>query len=219
MKLFIGCAAYRDVDANTMMSQQRITQPGVEIDGVERIATGVARGYHAPRNAETLAQTAIDGGFTHYLYHDADMEYQPHHVARALDTLRLVQERDKTQKCIVGAMYPSSSGARVLVGKPDASDPEWSNFRLGMTVGRALHIGFGFVLMPIEVFAEMQRPWFADVWNGNHDELVTPDVRFCEAARDLGWTIYADSALDVIHWVRCPLTLKDSLATLHGGRR
>lgn len=220
MRLFIGCAAYRDMDAKTAMSQQRMTQGGTEVPGVTEIATAVAMGYHAPRNGEQLAQMAIDGGFTHYLYHDADIEYGVRHVARALESLQFVQGATKVRNCVVGAMYPSSSGPGVLVGKPDTSDPSWTNFVPGQTIGEAEHVGFGFVVMPTSIFfSGMPKPWFADEWNGIHNELITPDVRFCRVARATGCRVFADSALDVIHWVRMPLTIRDCLARLNGGQR
>lgn len=211
MKIFIGCAAYRDLTAQTAQSQIRV-HSNTALPGVEEIATGIAMGYHAPRNCEQLAQSAIDGKFTHFLYHDADIEYEPRHVQRAADTLKAIEFRDGHDRSMVGAMYPSSSGPQVLVGKPDPSDTAWTNFTPGVTIARALHVGFGFVLMPVSIFEGLRKPWFADEWGGVHNELVTPDVRFCNIVRERGWNVYADSGLDVKHWVRMPLTIRDSLA-------
>lgn len=210
-RIFIGCAAYRDLDAHTASSQLRVGMMAPAELGCEDIALALQMGYHAPRNVETLAQHAVQGGFTHLLYHDADIEYQPRHVARIVETMKALVQRGET-KGVVGAMYPSSSGVQTLVGKPDPSDNGWTRFQPGM-IGRVLHCGFGFVLIPTSIFADLPRPWFNDEWTGVAAELKTPDVRFCEQAQALGWTIYADTGLDVNHWVRMPLNLMHSITS------
>lgn len=210
-KLLIGCAIYRVIERATGASMLRAAQ-GLTLDGVDDVIVATQAGYSAPRNVELLAENAIELGCDWLLYHDADIEYAPGHIARILKTWREVSARHDG-KAVVGALYPSSSGLQTLIGKLDASDPVWGAWRPGL-VGQAEHLGFGFVLIPTRIFAELQKPWFEDVWNGK--DLVTPDVRFSQRARELGYTLYLDTGLDVNHWVNMPLNYIDAIQAQGG---
>jgi len=127
---------------------------------------------------ERLAQQALDGGFTHLLFVDSDMFFEP-------DALDRLIARDKD---IVGADYnkkflPLEStviGAEEEFGKCDG-------------------IATGFLLIKTDVFKKLKHPWFFYEADEHGNCITGDDMWFCKIAREAGYDIWCDKTVKVFH--------------------
>jgi hypothetical protein len=53
----------------------------------------------------------------------------------------------------------------------------------------------GCMLTALDVFLEMQKPWFALGYNKDQDDYAPEDMFFCQKARELGYSILVDTRL------------------------
>lgn len=128
---------------------------------------------------ERLAQQALDGGFTHLLFVDSDMFFEP-------DALDRLIARDKD---IVGADY----NKKVLPPEGTVIGAEEGDFV------KCEGIATGFLLIKTEVFKKLKHPWFFYEADEQGNCITGDDMWFCKIAREAGYDIWCDKSIKVFH--------------------
>ncbi len=152
-------------------------------------------GGYVDINRNKLADRAIEGGFTHLMFIDADMIFPDDGIMRLL-----AHDKD-----IVGANYnvrldPTSgefSGPTVKMlvdGKPVSMLSK----DFPTELFKCYALATGFLLIKTEVFSKLTKPWF-DAWiepNGQHH---TEDIDFCRKANEAGFEVWCDPTIEMGH--------------------
>lgn len=149
---------------------------------------------------DSVAALAMQEGFSHILYLDADMVWPT-------DTLmRMLAHHDQG---IVGGLYvmrhPPFAPVALRDGKAAEGSEvlQYQHAREGLTETELVPcdvLGMGCTLVPVSVFDAIgPRPWFA---YANDDEgwpCVTEDVPFCQKAQKAGYGIWLDPTISCGH--------------------
>jgi hypothetical protein len=150
-----------------------------EIMTVPRMVT------HEARNA--LAKIAVDRGFTHLMMIDSDHVFEKDIV----HTLLLYK------KDIVGVRAYRRSAPHypcIFVKDKTLKETEAMTFvdacDMGLMVADA--VGFGAILINVEVLKKMTYPYFYFTNTGE-------DFNFCREARELGFKIHVDTDIEIGH--------------------
>lgn len=128
-----------------------------------------------------IAESALVAGASHILFIDSDMRF-PADVAERL----LLCDMDI-----------------VAVNCKQRTQDEWTARKDGKFIssdGRSGleevdTVGFGVMLVKIEVFASLQKPWFDTPYDFDTCKHVGEDVYFCTTARFKGYKIFIDHDL------------------------
>lgn len=139
----------------------------------------------------TLVDQAIAVDATHILWLDSDMHVPTTTVSKLL--------KHKTH--IVAATYST----RV---KPQRSVAFIDQYNLNqrLTAETGLHsvfaVGMGCMLVDVEVYKTLSKPWFHYQWNEDTQDLSGEDIYFCKQAQDNGYEIFVDCDLsqEVAHF-------------------
>jgi len=113
---------------------------------------------------------------------DSDMTF-PH------DTLVRLLAHDRA---IVGGVYMRRGGTGEIIGVPLESGDY-----TGLTEMR--QIGTGCILISMDVFRDLPKPWFRCEADESIGENVGEDVTFCRMVRERGWRVWADIDLPLGH--------------------
>ena len=153
---------------------------------------------YAARDA--VAEKAINGGYTHILWLDADMVFEKDLVDKMLEikkpfvTAICYSRRYPYKPCIFKHLAPS---------KRYESPKEYPSeiFQIG-------GCGFACVLMEVEMLRKMKKL---------HYQMFMPtpdlgeDLAFCKRATDFGYELWADSNLRVGHIGHIPIYQEDCI--------
>ena len=138
-------------------------------------------GPNQPLNREVIAELAQQMECTHLLFIDSDMVF-------ATDAASRLLEPDKD---IIGTNY----NMRLL---PPTSTVQMGK---GETVKKELFqcrgVATGFMLINMEIFKKLEKPWFHVGLNGT--EIEGHDYRFCRLAREAGYTVWGDPTIPIGH--------------------
>lgn len=108
------------------------------------------------------------------------------------------------ERAIVGGVYPRRGSGEIL-GLPLGFDPRHDY----TGVNEMEHLATGFILIRMDVFADLPKPWFRTGIEG--EETVTEDVQFCRDVRAAGWKVWADMDIPLGHIdqtvLTCPTTM------------
>jgi len=139
----------------------------------------------------TLVEQALTVKSSHILWLDSDMHVPTNTVDRLLSH----------NKDIVAATYST----RVKPQKSVAFVDQYNlDQRLKYTTGihSVFAVGMGCMLVNIEVYKTLSKPWFHYHWNEDTEDLSGEDIYFCKQAHDNGYEIFIDSDLsqEVAHF-------------------
>lgn len=147
------------------------------------------RGAYLPQQRCDLVQIALDKDATHILWLDSDMRFPD-------DALLRLVERDKP---IVAANYPTRRPPFLptaehrekgyLFTTADASGLE-----------EVSHAGMGLMLVDLDVYRALDKPWFALGYDPTKDGWAGEDVFFCRNAGRAKFPVLIDH--DLSHEVR-----------------
>lgn len=148
----------------------------------------ILQGTILPKSREELVFMALAQDYTHILFLDSDMRFPRNALLHLL-------ARDAY---IIGANYVTRRMPVRPVTFADDSDPTKRVF----TEPEAQHVeevastGFGVMLIDLDVFKGMSRPWFATPWDEETRKFIGEDVYFCRKARqECGLPVLIDHAL------------------------
>jgi hypothetical protein len=135
-----------------------------------------SKNFNLPDSRNKIAAAAFEHGSEWLLFLDSDMVFP----ADTLDRL-LAHERP-----MVGATYCRRVHPFGLIGDPleDAQGP----------LRRMARMPTGCLLVHADIFASLERPWFA-FGSAPDGTAVSEDFVFCERVRAAGWDIWCDLAL------------------------
>lgn len=130
---------------------------------------------------ERIVQKAIDLGCTHLLFVDSDMTFDKDAVMRLIEA----------NKAIVGANY----NTRKHPSEPTAQLTTETEGNLT----KAVSVATGFMLINLEVFKKITKPWF--FWHYHEDDRLAlgEDYWFCLKAQEAGYEVWCDLSVKVGH--------------------
>jgi len=146
-------------------------------------------------SAATARNRLVEGALHHeadwLLMIDSDMVFPPYAADRLLSH----------GEPIVGATYRRRGEPYDVLGKP--SPEEWSGIRPAEVVPT------GLMLVRMDVFKKLTKPWFWISIESTTRELVGEDIVFCRDAQAAGFGVWCDWELskDVGHLCQTMLTL------------
>ena len=147
----------------------------------------IKQGCYIHKNREEIAQEAVNGGFTHLFFVDSDMCFG----YQVLDRL-LSRDAD-----IVGGVYKYRREEKEYVLRlfGEGGQPILAK-EIPEGLFKCFGIGAGCLLIKTSVFKKIPKPWFPL----EIDQVpLGEDLAFCKKAQDYGFTIWADSTVEVLH--------------------
>lgn len=194
MRLHLGCAAYRQVEASTAAAMVQLALRSGSVNEV--VAYGISHGYGGSRNVDELMRSAVDLGVDALVYHDADMIFTAADVDALVVLYETIRARwPSVEHHVVAAQYRSSKDPRVIVGTPKLGGSSITCRIAGATFAEAVEaerIGFGLVLLPTSLLRTFKRPRFPEEWDG--EEYVSPDTVFGRAVQARGGCLWLTHA-------------------------
>ncbi len=156
-------------------------------------------GSNLPRVRNRLVDAALESGCKHLMFIDDDMVWQPD----------MVHNLWKHQYAIVSALtvrkqWPHFSGA-VLMGE-DGKRTVAPEFKGVIEVDA---VGTGFMLINMDVFRKLKRPWFA--MPPLREDTEGEDYFFCTNAKNEGYKVWVDCDVQVGHLAQHIVTYQDHL--------
>lgn len=144
-------------------------------------------GYTIAENRTYLTFKAINNNCTHQLFVDDDM-------VLPLDTLDRLLNHEKD---IIGVPYYS----RMLPRKPVwvQEDGEAVEGELPKELFKCAHVGTGIMLINLEVFNNIEKPWFLFQTHPQGKVVCGEDKWFCQQARKVGYDVWCDPTLKIGH--------------------
>ncbi len=133
---------------------------------------------------ELVLEAVLKRGMTHLLWLDTDMSF-PRTAAVQLYA---------HGRPVVGCNYLTRrQGSNKFTAQQDNGTPvETTGMSTGLEAVGA--VGFGCVLMQLDIVARLHRPWFRHGLNSQGGD-VGEDIMFCRALRETGQTIFIDHDL------------------------
>lgn len=171
-----------------------LTKDNIEFEVLFNLGSVIA----SQRNK--LVEIAITKNATHILWLDSDMHFPASVVNRFL----------KHNKDIVAATYTT----RVKPQRSVAFLNEYDlNDRLVKTTGlhKVFAVGLGCMLVNIEVYKALPKPWFQYKWDETLQDLSGEDIYFCKYAKDNGYEVWIDGEVSdlVAHIGTKAFTMKE----------
>ena len=153
--------------------EKGVAEQGIQVVGQQSFSTSC--------NREMLIDWAITKDFSHVLFIDDDMEFEPsvlHDLAaRKLDFVVCNYPRKK-----IPIEYISVN----LEGK------ELPTHREMVGLEEAMQVGFGMALIGMKVVKEIDKPRFPLPFNVQTGDYGSEDYWFCRKARAKGYKIFVD---------------------------
>jgi GT2 family glycosyltransferase len=144
-------------------------------------------GYTISENRSYIAIQALKNNSEYLLFVDDDMTFTP-------DTLDKLLARKKD---IIGVPYYSRKLPRESVVVYE--DGTTVRGELPEGVFKCQHVGTGVMLVKMEVFNKIDRPFFNMKTHLTGFTLMGEDAWFCEKAREKGIEIWCDPVLKIGH--------------------
>ncbi len=183
-KVLIGIPCMDSVRTKTAFSLFNLKRPeGTEL--MMKVGADVAR------NRNSIVEYALANDFTHILFIDSDMKFNP-------DTLEVMLANDVD---ICGVLYnqralPLRANIMSLEEKEVKGRHEVVKCEIQKGLTEVRWAGTGIMLIKSKVFKNIKAPWFAFQYEG---EYVGEDVYFCRKAREAGYKILIDAGVPVRH--------------------
>lgn len=140
-------------------------------------------GYTISENRHYLVANAIRENCARILMVDDDMIFPSDTLERLL----------KHNKDIIGV----NANSRGFPLKSTVEPLEGKTITTGLFECKA--VGGGVLLINLEVFNKIPRPWFAVKTHENGFTLMGEDSWFCEQARKVGYTVWCDGDIKIGH--------------------
>lgn len=147
----------------------------------------------------------LEGKFTYdkILWIDSDIEWTPD------DALKLYN----SEHDIISGAYLLANGTVTLYAEEHQQGFSFQTVKEKNSVEKVASSGFGFICIKSGVFEKMERPWFQSwpttitlnkkEYNFN---VIGEDMSWCARAKSLGFDIYADFSVKVVHHKTLRLT-------------
>jgi hypothetical protein len=150
-------------------------------------------------NNNTISESRPFKGEVTYdklMWIDSDINWEPE------DVLRLYE----SDKDIISGAYMLGSGEVVAYKELFGRAYTYDEIKDATELMKVHSVGFGFVCIKQGVFEKMTRPWFQSVLGTtkqNGEEFTFPilgeDLSFCQRANNLGFEVWLDPNVKLIH--------------------
>ena len=137
-------------------------------------------GNYINDSRERIVEIAKSQLCSHIFFVDADMRFSHNTVKRLIEH----------NKDIIGASYNYR-------GLPPVSTTKFFDEEKGLC--KVAGIGTGCLLIKMNVFKEIEKPYFPIELTGEGLLKVTEDIGFCEKARDKGLDVWCDTDILIKH--------------------
>lgn len=137
-----------------------------------------------PKNRQEIIDMALAWNATHILWIDDDMQFPPEAAEALLFGMANSGVKILGANCIK-RKYPIEYMAVSLDDKEVDSTGKTG-------IEEVYYTGNAFVLMDMELFKEIPKPWFAFAWNSAHQDFGTEDIYFMAKAKQHGIGTYID---------------------------
>lgn len=137
-----------------------------------------------------LADAAVGSKSTHVLFLDTDHAF-PAQLAHVLISRRC----DVIAVNCVTKTIPAIATARDFDATEPAGKPVPIVADAEVMVRRVWRVGMGVMLINVEVFKRLEKPWFGQRWDPQINDDVGEDWYFCEQLEKAGIPIYIDQQL------------------------
>lgn len=169
----------------------RVKMPGFD---QQTLALLNRRSSLIPKNRQELIQDARKMGCTHALFIDSDQMFPPN-IAH-----RLVKWDKRVIACNIAT---KAQGNSIPTARRAPAPGEWwgghviySNGKKG--IERVWRIGFGVIMIKLDVFDDLELPWFNMEWRGPPvNDFCGEDWFFCEKMDKKGVPIWIDHGLSL----------------------
>jgi len=135
-----------------------------------------------------LVEEALSVGSDKILFLDSDMQFS----ADILDKLY------SHNKDIVAGQYSTRYAPYQTVAFMDPN-----NIDVRLDISKGLHkvwaVGMGCMLIDIDVFHTLPKPWFAHEYNKINDTFSGEDIYFCNQAMHHGVDVWVDADVQLAH--------------------
>lgn len=137
-----------------------------------------------PLQRQKIAIKALEGGCTHILWIDSDMEFPPDLLIRLLS-----HQKDIVAANCIARRPPWTVTARDELGEQIGTFPESTGLQEVHRVGLAI------LLHTTDVLRNAPSPWFDFEWIPEKQIFRGEDFAFCDKARSAGFQIFVDHDL------------------------
>lgn len=184
-KVTIAVPSNRGVKGKTVESLMKMIAYSKDVDYNIVVAS---EGYTISENRTYLTVQAINSGSTHLLFIDDDMVFPE-------DTLeRLLSHK----KDVIGVAYHSRNLSKKLnILSEDGEVIEDKDIKEDLM--KVQHVGTGTMLIDLEVFKKIDRPWYKMETHIMGFTLMGEDAWFCKQAREKKIDIWCDTTIKVGH--------------------
>lgn len=142
-------------------------------------------GFTVAENRNKIVTAAKEARAKHLLFVDDDMKFPP-------DILKKLMSSDKN---IIGVNSRSRDGSNAITVKPLAQIAQM----IPNKVFECSAVGTGILLINMEVFKDLPKPYFAFETYKDGKTKTGEDIYFCNQARDYGFKIWCDATIDIKH--------------------
>jgi hypothetical protein len=143
------------------------------------------RSCYVHDNRNTIIRDAMKKGATRVLFIDGDMYFDS----------QLINKLASHHKDIVAAIYNIRGKLPLVPAIKLFNDEELVPKGLFKCKG----IATGLMMINLNVFKKIKKPWFFFEYLGPDDEYEGEDYYFCNKVLEAGFDIWCDSTLDVKH--------------------
>lgn len=142
-----------------------------------------------PKSRYGLVQKAIEAGCSHVLFIDSDQDFPGYTLHALARHGKMVVGCNIATKC-----FPSNPTARNY-------SADWAGGHKVFTTSKSKgleqvwRLGFGIILINLDVFKQIPKPWFEIKYNAKVDDYVGEDWYFCELLQKYDIPIFIDHDL------------------------
>lgn len=181
MKIAIGLSVGDSIKSKTLATIFSIVKKYPNTDLI------IKQSCYVHKNRNDIVEEALKGNYTHLFFIDSDMCFAPQVLERLLDR----------NKDIVGANYYKRNPNKETVIK-FMEDGKLVGKTTPQDLFECATIGTGCVLIKMEVFRTMEKPYF-DFKDDIIKEEVGEDVFFCLKAKRYDYKVWCDPTVDIGH--------------------
>lgn len=138
-----------------------------------------------------VIEEALAAGSSHVFFLDSDMVVKGD----------VIQKLAKHNKSVVGAMYnerrfPLTSTVKI---KKDGEFVDYTTDQLPKTLFQCYAVATGCMLIDLQVFEKIEKPWFffSSFPDGKMD--YGEDVWFCDRVQKAGFSVWCDPTIEIRH--------------------
>lgn len=197
-RLFFATPSFNDVSADFAWSiaDMQLALSQHKIPGYENqtMVIGNRRSSMLVKSRHDLVKDALSGNFSHILFVDSDQTF-PNSLVH-----RLARHGKNIIGCNVATKRQDGSYPTARLAPKDQS--EWFAGHMVYSKGKkgiekVWRLGFGIMLIHLDVFRKIPKPWFMNEYVPDIDDYYGEDWFFCRVAEKAGFDIWIDHDLSV----------------------